>query len=127
MYKVKGELFMAKRGRWKGHTNCYSYAVDDNSDWLLAEDSDYLSWIEWFIEEYNLKPVSRKDVVLGKEYIAFRYCGHDFHFMRRNKQGYWRHKMGGTPVKAISTKKVFAESWYHPDGDYNSKLYLFEV
>ena len=112
--------------KWGFHANCYGYATN-KKEWLLIED-DYSQGVnELLMLNPNWKLVSRSEVVLGKEYVAYRYCAEDFHFMKRNKQGYWRHKMGGGEVQAISTKKVFAEHWSSPCHYYNSKLYLFEV
>lgn len=121
---MKGRDIMAT---WHRRNNCYSYAINNPKKWMLINQEDYSNAVWTLLRANpNWKLVSKEDVVLGKEYVAFRYCATDFHFMKRNKQGYWRHKMGGSPVTAISTKEVFAKTWalYH---NYNSKLYLFEI
>lgn len=106
--------------------NCYGYAVGIY-EWLLIEDR-YSGAVNELLEKFPyLKLVTRDQVVLGKEYIAFRYTKYDFHFMKRSKQGYWRHKMGSQPAEAIATKDVFASNWDNGIRKYNSKLYLFEV
>lgn len=111
--------------KWHERNNCYGYATK-TPKWLLLEE-EYRHGVDELLERNpTWKLVNRADMVLGKEYVAYRYCSSDFHFMRRNKQGYWRHKMGWSSVKAISTKDVFAESWDF-SFNYNSKLYLFEV
>lgn len=112
--------------KWNHSNNCYGYATN-TPKWLLIEGK-YSDGVNELLElNPNWKLVEKKDMVLGKEYVAYRYCRHDFHFMRRNKQGYWRHKMGGQPVVAISTKDVFDSVWDSGHRIYNSKLYLFEV
>jgi hypothetical protein len=126
-----------KYGRYN---NCMAYALGRKT-WMVpkgwyqfAESQDYDA--EWNIIEnlqsmFNLKLIKREDMVLGKEYIAFRYeyDGYeigDFHFIKRHKTGHWTHKAGGNPVKGISEKVVFADTWSLYN-DYNSDLYLFEV
>lgn len=112
--------------KWSRRNNCYGYATN-TPKWLLLDGSYSKAVYELLDKNPNWKLVKRSEMVLGKEYVAFRYGKEDFHFMRRNKQGYWRHKQGPMPVQAISTKDVFAKSW-DPDGfNYNSKIYLFEV
>lgn len=114
--------------KWGRRNNCYSYAVDYPNKWLLVEHDEFKTAI-WHILEANpnFKLVYREDVVLGKEYVAYRFCKNDFHFMKRGKDGHWRHKMGGCDVEAISTKTVFGKVWDCGSNVYNSKLYLFEV
>lgn len=109
--------------KWNRKNNCFSYAFNKPNFWLLMENYDG-AW-DLLEQNPNLKMVSRKDMVLGKEYIAYRFGKHDFHFMKRGKKGHWRHKMGSSDVESISAREVFAESWCC--GKYNSKLYLFEV
>jgi len=111
--------------KWHTSNNCYGYATQVPK-WLLITGNYSDGPTELLIRNPNWKLVERKDMVLGKEYVAYRYGPDDFHFMRRNKLGYWRHKMGSSPVKAISTKEVFAKVWVF-SLVYNSKLYLFEV
>ncbi len=113
---------------WHDGNNCYSYAIDDPTDWHLIR-TVYDESVDYLLDNHsNLRLVSREDLVLGKEYIAYRYGNRDFHFMKRNKMGYWRHKMGCCPVEAISTKFVLGKEWVFRGGNvYNSKLYLFEV
>lgn len=112
--------------KWNRNNNCYGYATK-TPQWLLIE-SDYSHGVDELLERNpRWKLVGFNDMVLGKEYVAYRYGAYDFHFMRRNKLGYWRHKMGGSAVKAISTKDVFARTWESDSTTYDSKLYLFEV
>ena len=105
--------------------NCMGHALHDKR-WLLL-GSDYEDGPKWLEQEYNLKPVRKKDLVLGKSYIAFRYGPSDFHFVRRCPKGHWSHKIGGYPAKAISEKEVFGKYWATPWNLYNSKLFLYEV
>lgn len=113
---------------WHGRNNCYSYAVNYPNKWLLINDSKYSAGVDTLLRANpNFHLVSKKDMVLGKEYVAYRYCKNDFHFMKRGKDGHWRHKMGWSPVEAISTKVVFGKAWKLGGHVYNSKLYLFEV
>jgi hypothetical protein len=126
-----------RTGKWNWGNNCFGYAVNIPK-WLLVGDytqgdtHDYTSHLDFILdkgyERFNLKPVSKKDMVLGKTYVAYRYCANDFHFMKRLPTGHWRHKQGGSPVAAISQKNVLNDGWVREDGVvYNSKLYLFEV
>ena len=112
--------------KWSRRNNCYSYAVDYSNRWLLINNSYDESINEILHRNPNLRLVLKQDLVLGKEYVAYRYGRNDFHFMKRGKDGHWRHKMGNQPVEAISTKVVFDKVWDF-NNLYNSKLYLFEV
>ncbi len=109
------------------YANCFGYALGYNH-WL-GFDSDYCDAADELMSRFpNLCPVSKDEMVLGKEYIAFRYGREDFHFMKRGKKGHWTHKPGCYPVETISTKDVFAAEWSNEDGDiYNSRIYLFEI
>lgn len=116
---------------WTYDNNCMSWAIQDPSDWFLLPSYRrvpfYKSALK-FAEMYNVKPIEKKDMVLGKEYIALRITDDDFHFMRRNATGHWTHKQGPQPVKTISQKRVFAKSWPRAWGnDYVGPIYLFEV
>lgn len=140
---MKGRVSNMKKKKTNGHyNNCMAYALNRKT-WMLprgwhqfTESQDYEA--EWNMIEnlqsmFNLKLIERKDMVLGKEYIAFRYeqdhfngeIG-DFHFIKRHKTGHWTHKAGRSPVKGISEKVVFADAW-RLYNNYNSDLYLFEV
>lgn len=113
--------------KWTNKNNCYSYAVDYPNKWLLINDGDYRGGVKTLSKVNNFRLVSKQDLELGKEYVAYRYSSSDFHFMKRGKDGHWRHKMGGSPVEAISTKVVFGKVWDLGCHVYNSKLYLYEV
>jgi hypothetical protein len=110
---------------WNG-ANCYGYAARDNR-WLQLS-SDYED-IDAILEDNpTWRLVSKESMVLGKEYVAYRYGNRDFHFMYRNEKGMWRHKPGGTRVRSISQKDVFASMWKGgPFNVYTSKVWLFEV
>lgn len=113
--------------KWTSVNNCYSYAVNFPNKWLLI-DGRYSQGVDELLDKNpNFRLVSRADLVLGKEYVAYRYGSTDFHFMKRGKNGHWRHKMGSDPVQVVSTKDVFADRWDYGNNVYNSKLYLFEV
>lgn len=118
-----------KPTRWDWRSNCFGYAVNTKK-WLLPKAKRKWSFTPLELEEeYGLKPVSKSEMVLGKEYVAYRYCSGDFHFMKRDTKGHWRHKMGSLDPVAISQKEVFANAWDFRDlggRKYNSKLYLFE-
>ena len=115
--------------KWTKQTNCFGYAVGI-PDWLLMENKRLPNRE---LVEYGLKPVRKSEMVLGKEYVAYRYGKDDFHFMKRTKQGHWRHKQGYKPVTTISQKVVFAKVWHRGKpqefdyGVYDSKIYLYEV
>ena len=112
--------------------NCMGYALGKNK-WLHPEKffrGNYNNVPELLARKYSLKPVEKKDMVLGKEYIAFRWGNqkeNDFHFMKRGKKGHWRHKLGSLPIEVISQKKVFSAAWVTRWHSYDSKIYLYEV
>lgn len=111
---------------WKA-ANCYGYAVRKNK-WLLVNDYEYHNE-ELLSLNPSWKSVERKDMVLGKSYVAYRYGAHDFHYMFRDHRGHWTHKMGSQIVKPISQKKVFHKFWggYDSIALYNSRIWLYEV
>jgi hypothetical protein len=103
--------------------NCMGYALGIK-DWLVV--GRYSKAVEYLQSEYNLTLVNKSEMVLGKRYIAFRYGSDDFHFMKRNEKGHWRHKMGNQKAISISQKNVFNKTGWDFDGlFYNSKVYLF--
>lgn len=128
-------------GRFGSHNNCMSYALNRKvwaipKGWRIFNDEPSRENLHYLIKNfetvYGLKPVSREEMVLGKEYIAFRYeqDGYDiiddFHFAVRHKSGHWTHKMGSKPVEGVSEKIIFADEWAFGHHYYNSKIYLFE-
>lgn len=110
--------------KWR-NANCYGYAIRDDDWWLMP--GDYSDVGSLMAEHPEWKPVRKQDMRLGKEYIAYRYGLSDFHFMRRDTKGHWRHKRGSLRAAPISTKDVFASIWYNGPHLYTSKVYLFEV
>lgn len=107
--------------------NCYGYAVNINR-WFVFDDAYEYAVDELIEKNRDWYLVDRKDMVLGKSYVAFRYGYFDFHFMFRDHKGHWTHKQGSQLVRAISQKEVFANHWTNPGGAlYTSKVYLFEV
>lgn len=115
-------------GKWS-NANCMGYALGINR-WLLVEDWRYRNiedMTQELVEHYNLKVVKRSEMVLGKTYIAFRVSREDFHFMKRGKDGHWRHKPGWNYVRSIREKDVFANQWRSGMLYYNSRVVLFEV
>lgn len=116
--------------RWS-EANCMGYALGINR-WLCIDDWKYRRPMDIATElaaHYNLKIVKRKDMVKGKIYIVFRKSSVDFHFMKRSKDGHWRHKPGWDHVRSISEKEVFANTWYGSDPwtYYNTTPIVFEV
>lgn len=109
------------------NANCYGYAVNINR-WFVFDDAYEYAVDELIEKNRDWYLVDRKDMVLGKSYVAFRYGYFDFHFMFRDHKGHWTHKQGSQRVRAISQKEVFANHWTNPGGAlYTSKVYLFEV
>lgn len=109
------------------YANCYGYAIDKNR-WFVFDDAYETAVDELIDKNPNWYLVDRKDMVLGKSYVAFRYGYFDFHFMFRDHKGHWTHKQGSQRVQTISQKEVFANHWTNPGGAlYTSKVYLFEV
>ena len=106
--------------------NCFGYAVGVNR-WLLLEDEYENGPWELLDRNPDWRAVEKKDMVLGKSYVAFRYGYHDFHFMFRDHKGHWTHKQGGQRVAAISQKDVLHKFWPGHHTLYTSKVYLYEV
>jgi hypothetical protein len=135
---------MAKRKRkYNKRANCMGYALN-RKQWMLPMGWDDFAdgWndeseiIDGLINQFNLIPVRRHEMVRGREYVAFRYeilddeedCKvDDFHFMKRHKTGHWTHKPGSLPVEGVSEKVVFSDVWVNSRYLYNSDIYLFEV
>lgn len=116
--------------KWS-EANCMGYALGINR-WLCIDDWRYRKSMDIATElaaRYNLKIVKRKDMVKGKTYIVFRKSSVDFHFMKRSKDGHWRHKPGWARVRSISEREVFANTWYgsNPWTYYNTTPIVFEV
>jgi hypothetical protein len=129
--------------RYNMRNNCMAYALG-RATWMLpryweafaATDEPSIEWkmIKRMEKDFNLKPVTKEEMVLGKEYIAFRIAWYpngdvdDFHFIKRHKTGHWTHKQGGHPVKGISQKIVFSDVWRaFGNINYTGTIYLFEV
>ena len=115
--------------KWGSESNCGGWALQEKS-WLVP--FGYKKWsnddvANYMAKEHNLLPVKKRDMVLGKEYIAFRFSDSDFHFMRRNRTGHWTHKQGWSPVTTISQKDVFGEYWKRFGDWYCGHIWLFEV
>jgi hypothetical protein len=135
---------MKTKRKWNRRANCMGYALN-RKKWMLPSGWDEFAdgWtsedgvIDSLINQFNLKPVRQNDMVLGKEYVAFRYeikddedgdtIIDDFHFMKRHKTGHWTHKRGSLEVEGISQKVVFGDVWVNGTYEYNSDIYLFEV
>lgn len=82
--------------------------------------------VKFMLKEFNDLRVIKdiKDLQPNEYAIAFRIGGvngdHDFHFMKRSKNGRWYSKSGGMAIKNIKTKEVFADSWIL--GSYGVKI-----
>jgi len=122
---------MSRRDKHYGSYNCHSFASKKTEKWWNMEKckwNDADSAAEWLCEKHGWRLVQKSDMVLGKEYVAYRWAKCDFHFIRRHKNGNWSHKVGGLTPESISQKAVFGESWSGYNGnDYNSPILLFEV
>lgn len=105
--------------------NCMGYALN-RKKWMHFP-VPYNQAVQHLLAHYPLKLVSKKDMKLGKTYIAFKYGSNDFHFAKRDKRGHWSHKMGSLDPTSISQKEVFKRVWNTNWARYTSKLYLFEV
>ena len=114
--------------------NCFGYALRKNKwlhVWCFLDVLNGEVGEEKIIYElqnrYGLKPVKKEDMVLGKEYVAFRWSDEDYHFARRSKSGQWSHKQGSWTPEAMSTKEVFDEVWVNGYIHYTSDIFLFEA
>jgi hypothetical protein len=108
------------------NANCYGYAIDTNR-WFHFEGNYENAYEELLDKNPHWMQVQKKDMVLGKSYVAFRFGYHDFHFIFRDHKGHWTHKMGSLQVKPISQKDVFHKFWRGNNILYTSKICLFEV
>jgi hypothetical protein len=70
-----------------------------------------------------------KELAQDEYAIAFRIGGvngtHDFHFMKRAKNGRWYHKAGGLNIESIKKEEVFSEEW--KTGWFCKNLYRGEL
>lgn len=115
--------------KWDYRANCMGWALKIK-DWVHMDrhnDISHDDCARLFMRQTRLKLVQKKDMVMGKEYIALRVNTHDYHFMRRNASGHWTHKQGGQSVKTISQKEVFGKGWYRQGEPYFGKIWLFEI
>lgn len=115
-------------GKWS-RANCMGYALGRN-EWMripMWECERPITIALYLAETYNLKLVSKSDMVLGKEYIVFRKSSQDFHFAKRSADGHWRHKPGHNTVRPMSEKEVFSGYWQNGMLYYNSTPFIFEV
>ena len=54
--------------------------------------------------------------------IAFRLANHDFHFMKRGKNGRWYSKRGSSPqIESFSEKEALHKPWFE---DYDGEIVL---
>lgn len=104
----------------------YEYDYDDEIETYTDYISGAIAVVEELVDTYKLKPVQRKDMVRGKEYIAFRMGPNDFHFLLRHRNGYWTGKMGSAPIRRIRKSQVFAPQWGTGPDRYDTPIYLFE-
>lgn len=104
----------------------YDYEYDDEVETYTDYISGAIAVVEELVDTYKLKPVQRKDMVRGKEYVAFRMGPNDFHFLLRHKNGYWTGKMGSAPIRRIRKSQVFAPQWGTGPDRYDTPIYLFE-
>lgn len=111
-------------GKWS-RANCFGYAVGQNR-WLTFGTRAYGDVCIQVILDYGYRQVKRKDMVLGKEYIVFKYGGSDFHFAKRSPSGQWSHKPGGQIVRPVSEKNIFEDKWLTYSQDYTSTIHIFE-
>lgn len=73
-----------------------------------------------------------KELAKDEYAIAFRTGGvngvHDFHFMKRAKNGHWSHKCGGSCIQSIKKEQVFSKEWrigWFGINCYRGELVLF--
>jgi hypothetical protein len=114
---------------WKTQANCLGYALGVKR-WVRVVDFDKVPnkiLANRFRKAFDLKPIHKNDMALGKEYLAMRFAGKDdYHFIWRGKKGHWRHKMAGTRVESISQREVFYVSWGEWLTKYRGTIYLYE-
>ena len=112
--------------------NCGGYALNTYSWYCphdIGSDRCYGSYSEsgmkkttqnavaFMLKEFSDLRVIKdiKELAQDEYAIAFRIGGvdgvHDFHFMKRAKNGHWYHKRGGCRIQPIKKEKVFGEEW----------------
>lgn len=111
--------------------NCGGYALNTYSWYCPHNETDrhYRSYSErgmkkttqnavaFMLKEFSDLRVIKdiKELAQDEYAIAFRIGGvngvHDFHFMKRAKNGRWSHKAGGGCIQPIKKEKVFSEVW----------------
>ena len=129
--------------------NCGGYALNTFSWYCphnIGNDRYYSSYSEkgmqkttqnavaFMLKEFNDLRVIKdiKELAQDEYAIAFRIGGvngvHDFHFMKRAKNGRWYHKAGDSDIRPISKELVFGKVWftgYFGTNVYQGKLVLF--
>ena len=128
--------------------NCGGYALNTFSWYCPHNETDryYRSYSErgmkkttqnavaFMLKEFSDLRVIKdiKELAQDEYAIAFRIGGvngvHDFHFMKRAKNGRWYHKMGGCCIQPIKKEKVFGKEWitgWFSTNHYCGELVLF--
>ena len=112
--------------KWHYDNNCFGYALGIKR-WLLVQyfhSKTNKKLAQHFEAAFQLTPVKKQDMVLGKEYLAMRFDSKSvYHFVWRGKKGHWRHKMASKQVESISQKEVFSKYWLRR---YHGSIYLYE-
>lgn len=118
--------------------NCGGYALE-TFDWYLpyasyrpehgyaTTNEGVLKYARYICESVTGVRIIKNESELNEdEYlVAFRTCKRDFHFMKRDSQGNWRHKRGHSyRIERITKKEVFSEVW---PGEYHSPIVLLAV
>ncbi len=113
-----------ERGEKISNYNCWGYAVGEKA-WFTSSNRKYGKVLKrtydialGFIEEHFL-PEFGKDYIVVKEedikpktnLIAFKCGRYDFHFMKRFKNGHWKHKPGSCEIEKIKKEEVFQDIW----------------
>lgn len=129
--------------------NCGGYALNTFSWYCphnIGNDRYYSSYsekgmkkttqnaVDFMLKEFSDLRVIKdiKELAQDEYAIAFRIGGvngvHDFHFMKRAKNGRWYHKAGGSDIRPISKDLVFGKQWvtgFFGANVYQGQLVLF--
>ena len=107
----------------KRYYNCAGYALETFNWYAPSEHyreldlTDLDDCVDFMIKDFNgyLRRINDISELKEDEYaIAFRMSNdNDFHYIKRDKRGIWRHKRGGMPfIETIKQKYVFSDLWF---------------
>jgi len=94
--------------------------------WDYSEEVTLEYYINSMLSDFsNLRLInSEKELQEDEVLILFRIGDDDFHYVRKERNGKYYHKMGARPlIHEMPEHEVYSESWI--DGRYDSRIVMF--